>query len=283
MFFVYKKKRSWINLSGSIFCIITILVFSFTTIAGAESIVTQSTSNNVNLRTEGYGFDCGVGMEFCPNWTDWSWLQDDPQIPGAVPTAISGAFNNQRGFYNQNNQAGGSMKAGSSSADIGMDVTQVALSPHFIMKFFNTPCPDAKLWGAPCTSVSPQGYTSSLVGNLRDSHNEFGFEIIIDKKTDPLDPYYQEFDIFYIVDYANDSTGDLYGDANIYYEKRVTEMDVSMIEMGGGPVFNTYTVTGTATSNGGYTPTNWNAACQTGCTSDPETSNWPTHPWDILP
>jgi hypothetical protein len=105
---------------------------------------------------------------------------------------------------------------------------------------------------------------------LRDLHNEYGFDIVVDKKMDPLEPYYQRFQENYAVDSQQDVNGNMVGQADVNYEKIVTEED----PMNPG-VFNRYTVTGTATSNGG-TGT-YTSQCQTNCVTDPET-DW-SHPW----
>ncbi|MBI5197766.1 MAG: hypothetical protein HZA19_04065, partial [Nitrospirae bacterium] len=75
---------------------------------------------------------------------------------------------------------------------------------------------------------------------------------------------------YYSVDSQTDANGNMVGQADVSYEKIVTEEDPA-----NPGVFNRYTVTGTATS-GGMTG-NYSSQCDSGCTTDPETG-W-SHPW----
>lgn len=161
---------------------------------------------------------------------------------------------------------GANVTPGGSGATLGQTATQtVQDSPHFSIKFFNAP-------SAPGTTATT-GVTSSPSAGLRTQHNEFGFEVVIDKKTDPLEPYYQKFYIPYTtVDSTQASTtGDMSGNATGIYSKEVTEMSPN-----NPGVYNRYTVTGTFTSTGNSYSSNSN--CTTGCTTDNEgqwRSQWP--------
>ena len=116
--------------------------------------------------------------------------------------------------------------------------------------------------------------TSQPTGSLREQHNEFGFEVVIDKKTDPLEPYYMKFYIPYTtVDSTqttgSDTGGGMVGNATGIYAKEVTEMDQN-----NPGVFYRYTVTGTFTSTG-----------SSYSSSDSCVSGGPTDegPWPVVP
>ncbi|MBI5038850.1 MAG: hypothetical protein HZC13_03665 [Nitrospirae bacterium] len=155
---------------------------------------------------------------------------------------------------------------GGSGAALGQTATTtIQDGPHFTTKYYNAP-------SAPNTTATT-GVTSSPSGNLRAQHNEFGFEVTVDKKTDPLEPYYQKFYIPYVtVDSTQaDTTGNMTGTATGIYSKEVTEMDPN-----NPGVFYRYTVTGTYTSTGNSYSSS--SSCDTGCTSDSEgqwRSQWP--------
>lgn len=167
-----------------------------------------------------------------------------------------------------NNQKGVGVIPGGSAATLGQTAYMTIVEPHFVVKFFNAP-------SAPDTTYT-FGVISTPSGNLREQHNEFGFEVIIDKKTDPLEPYYLKFYVPYsTVDSAQVSdTGEITlspdcdgtVEACGIYSKEITEMDPS-----NPGVFNRYTITGTFTSTGtNYTT---GSTCETGCTTDDE-SYW---------
>ena len=161
---------------------------------------------------------------------------------------------------NFDTQYGNSLIPGGSSASMGQTANMTIGEPHFTMRFFNAP-------SAPNTTYT-SGTTSNPSGSLRDQHNEFGFEVVVDKKTDPLEPYYMRFYVPYttVESTQTDTTGDMTGDATGIYSREVTEMDPN-----NPGVFNRYVITGTYTSNGSnYTS---GSDCETGCTYyDPQ---WP--------
>ncbi len=163
-----------------------------------------------------------------------------------------------------NTQFGSGVIPGGSSAQLEQSADVTIGEPHFRVKFFNTP-------SAPDTT-STAGVSSSPSGSLRAQHNEFGFEVVIDKKNDPLEPYYLKFFVPYTtIDSSQDNQGNMAGSATGTYYKEITEMN----PMNPG-VFNRYTVTGTFTSTGSSYSASSN--CDTGCTSDNEwswRSNWP--------
>ena len=166
----------------------------------------------------------------------------------------------------QSTDKGANVTPGGSSAALGQTATQtIQDGPHFSIKYFNAPL-------APNTTATT-GVTSSSSAGLRTQHNEFGFEVVIDKKTDPLEPYYQKFYIPYatVDSTQTDTTGDMSGNATGIYSKEITEMDPN-----NPGVFNRYTVTGTYTSTGSSYSSNSN--CTIGCTTDNEgqwRSQWP--------
>lgn len=162
-------------------------------------------------------------------------------------------------------QKGAGVTSGGSGSALGQTATTTIGEPHFYVRYYNAP-------SAPNTTAT-SGVTSNLSAGLREQHNEFGFEVVVDKKTDPLEPYYLKFYIPYTtVDSTQvDTTGDMTGNATGTYSKEITEMDPN-----NPGVFNRYTITGTFTSTGGtYTSS---SSCDTGCTSDGEgqwRSQWP--------
>lgn len=164
-----------------------------------------------------------------------------------------------------NTQYGAGVIPGGSGAQLEQSADITIGEPHFAVRFYNVP-------SAPDTTAT-SGVTSGPSGNLRAQHNEFGFEVVVDKKTDPLEPYYLKFYIPYTtVDSTQDSGGVMSGNASGTYYKEITEMN----PMNPG-VFNRYTVTGTFTStgDGSYNAT---SSCESGCTSDEEwswRSQWP--------
>ena len=259
----------WVRVSGLALCLgLALLSFEAPMTWAqppAETTWEQhQTTLSVNRREPGYGIDpstdCsdmdGNGMithDECGD-RDWSWTAMDPQIPAAF-----------------NNQNGAGVPAGNSPARVSQDgETRVTQEPHFSLSFYNRP-------SAPGTTASA-GYTSTGDGSLRAHHNEFGFDIVVDKKNDPLEPYYLRFTIpYFAVDSTTDVNGDMIGEASITYEKIVVEQDPDQ-----PGVFHRYTVTGTATSSG--TTGSWSSTCVSGCPTDsngfmydPETG-W-THPW----
>lgn len=170
-------------------------------------------------------------------------------------------------FPNQaiNTQQGAGVIPGGSGAALGQTAAITVSEPHFTVRYYNAP-------SAPGTTAT-SGVTSSPSAGLREQHNEFGFEVAVDKKTDPLEPYYLKFYIPYTtVDSTQvESTGDMTENATGAYSKEITEMDPN-----NPGVFNRYTITGTFTSTGGaYTSS---SSCETGCTSDDEgqwRAQWP--------
>lgn len=162
-------------------------------------------------------------------------------------------------------QKGNGVIPGGSNASMGQTVSTTVSEPHFTIKYFNAP-------SAPNTTAT-SGVTSSSSAGLRAQQNEFGFEVVIDKKTDPLEPYYLKFSIPYTTVNSTQSatTGDMTGNASGIYAKEVTEMDPN-----NPGVFYRYTVTGTYTSTGNSYSSSSN--CTTGCVTDNESqwrSNWP--------
>jgi len=162
-------------------------------------------------------------------------------------------------------QQGNGVTPGGSGAALGQTATTVVSAPHFSVKYYNAP-------SAPGTTAT-SGVTSSPSAGLRAQHNEFGFEVVVDKKTDPLEPYYLKFYVpYYTVDSTQEaSTGGMTGAAAGIYSKEITEMDPN-----NPGVFNRYTITGTFTSTSGAY--NASSNCNTGCTSDGEwgwRSQWP--------
>lgn len=164
-------------------------------------------------------------------------------------------------------QNGNNVIPGGSGAALGQTATQTLNDgPHFTIKFYNTP-------SAPGTTYT-SGVTSSPSASLREQHNEFGFEVVIDKKTDPLEPYYLKFYIPYTtVDSTQDTTGAMAGDATGTYSKEITEMDPN-----NPGVFNRYTITGNFTSNGANSSYGCDPTKTPDCNADVEgswRSNWP--------
>jgi len=162
-------------------------------------------------------------------------------------------------------QKGNGVVAGGSGAALGQTSTTLVSEPHFSVKYYNAPV-------APGTTAT-SGVTSQPSGNLTSQHNEFGFEVVVDKKTDPLEPYYLKFSIPYTtVDSTQSSVdGSMTGNATGIYSKEITEMDPN-----NPGVFYRYTVTGTFTSTGNSYSSSSN--CVTGCTTDEEASwraQWP--------
>ncbi len=162
-------------------------------------------------------------------------------------------------------QKGSGVIPGGSGALLGQTATTTVIQPHFSARYYNAP-------SAPNTTAT-FGVTSSPSGGLRAQHNEFGFDVVVDKKTDPLEPYYLKFYIPYTtVDSTQvDTTGTMTGNATGVYSKEVTEMDPN-----NPGVFNRYTITGTYTSTGNAYTSGSN--CDTGCTTDTEgqwRSQWP--------
>lgn len=162
-------------------------------------------------------------------------------------------------------QKGKNLIPGSSSASLGQTASSTVSEPHFVIKYFNAP-------SAPDTTAT-SGVTSGTSGNLRAQHNEFGFEVVVDKKTDPLEPYYLKFSVPYatVDSTQSTSTGDMTGLASGEYAKEVTEMNPN-----NPGVFYRYTITGTYTSTGNSFSSSSN--CTTGCTTDNEAqwrAQWP--------
>lgn len=161
-------------------------------------------------------------------------------------------------------QKGNNVTPGGSGATLGQTATTTVSEPHFSIKYFNAPSAE--------NTTATSGVTSGPSGNLRSQHNEFGFEVVVDKKTDPLEPYYLKFSIPNITVDSTQSgtTGEMSGIANGEYVKEITEMNPN-----NPGVFYRYTVTGTFTSeSNSFTSTN----CTSGCTEDTEEqyrANWP--------
>lgn len=167
-----------------------------------------------------------------------------------------------------NTQKGVGIISGGTTDAIGQTATQtINDGPHFTIRYYNAP-------SAPGTTYTSGVTSNPIAGNLRQQHNEFGFEVVVDKKTDPLEPYYLKFYIPYITVESNQvlGTGVMSGNATGNYYKDITEMDPN-----NPGVFNRYTVTGTFTSTGNTST--FSSTCQTGCTTDPEQwrqqMNWP--------
>lgn len=167
-----------------------------------------------------------------------------------------------------NTQKGNGVTPGGSGAALGQTSTTEVLQPHFSVRYYNAPL-------APGTTAT-SGVSSQPSGSLRNQHNEFGFEVVVDKKTDPLEPYYMKFSIPYTTVDSTQSNqpgteGNMVGNATGIYSKEVTEMDPNT-----PGVFYRYTVTGTYTSTGNAYSSSSN--CVTGCTTDDEASwraKWP--------
>ncbi|MCC6544426.1 MAG: hypothetical protein IT392_07990 [Nitrospirae bacterium] len=160
-------------------------------------------------------------------------------------------------------QKGNGITPGGSGASFGQTSTTLVSEPHFTVKYFNAP-------SAPGTTAT-SGVTSQPSGGLTGQHNEFGFEITVDKKTDPLEPYYLKFSIPYTTVDSSQSGGNMVGNATGVYSKEVTEMDPN-----NPGVFYRYTITGTYMSTGNSYSSSSN--CTIGCTSDQEStwrSQWP--------
>jgi len=162
-------------------------------------------------------------------------------------------------------QKGNGVVAGGGGAALGQTTTTLVSEPHFSVRYYNAPV-------APDTTAT-SGVTSQPSGSLTNQHNEFGFEVVVDKKTDPLEPYYLKFSMPYTtVDSTQSSqSGDMVGNATGIYSKEITEMDPN-----NPGVFYRYTITGTYTSTGNSYSSSSN--CVTGCTTDDEASwrsQWP--------
>ncbi|MBI5192662.1 MAG: hypothetical protein HZA08_04360 [Nitrospirae bacterium] len=161
-------------------------------------------------------------------------------------------------------QKGNNVTPGGSSASLGQTTTTTVSEPHFKLNYFNAP--------SAANTTATSGVTSGPSGNLRAQHNEFGFEVVVDKKTDPLEPYYLKFSVPNItVDSTQSSTtGDMTGTAAGEYAKEITEMNPN-----NPGVFYRYTVTGTFTSeSNSFT----SSTCTSGCTNDNEAqwrAQWP--------
>jgi hypothetical protein len=173
-------------------------------------------------------------------------------------------------FPNQgvDTRMGNGVIMGGSGAALGQTATQtINDGPHFTTKFYNAP----SATGTTYTS----GVTSTPSASLREQHNEFGFEVVIDKKTDPLEPYYLKFYIPYTtVDSTQlDTTGEMSGVATGTYSKEITEMDPN-----NPGVFNRYTITGNFRSNGANSSYGCDPTKTPDCSVDVEgswRSNWP--------
>ena len=220
---------------------------------------------------------------------------NDRTVKGFDPASITCTDQNGNGWIDQgecswgdtstpwfadpasDTQNGNGVIAGGSGAALGQTATMLIKEPHFKVSYYNSP-------SAPGTTAT-SGMTSQPSGSLREQHNEFGFEVVVDKKTDHLEPYYMKFYIPYTtVDSAQDlTTGDMATNPDCTgpvgtmscgtYSKEITEMDPN-----NPGVFYRYTVTGTFTNNG----TDYSYGCDPtldqDCTVDQETdwrSSWP--------
>ncbi len=256
-----KSCRILINKGSLILLIICVVILSLhvdDVFAENMNAETDSNTGTFNDR-EVKGFDPDTSIT-CIDSDGNGWMSSDEcSWDGSTSTPW---FANP----SADTQNGTGVSPGGSGATLGQTATTtIEDGPHFTIKYYNEP-------SAPNTTYE-YGVTSTPSGSLREQHNEFGFEVVIDKKTDPLEPYYLKFYIPYTtVDSTQlDSTGEMSGDATGIYSKEVTEMDPN-----NPGVFNMYTITGTFTSTGSsYTVS---SSCDTGCTSDEEwqwRSQWP--------
>ena len=235
----------------------SIFLLSFSTTAMAEGTIQQT-----NLEKGTYndrstkGFDPATITCTDLNGNGWTDQGECSWGDTSTPWFPNASVDTQKGS--------GVIPGGSSSA-LGQTATITVSEPHFTIKYYNAP-------SAPNTTAA-YGVTSTASAGLRTQHNEFGFEVVVDKKTDPLEPYYLKFIVPYntVDSTQSDTTGDMTGNATGIYSKEVTEMDPN-----NPGVFYRYTITGTYTSTGNsYTSS---SSCDTGCTSDSEgewRSQWP--------
>ena len=163
-------------------------------------------------------------------------------------------------------QKGNGVIAGGSGAALGQTAAMLIEEPHFRVRYYNAP-------SAPGTTAT-SGMTSRPSGSLRGQHNEFGFEVVIDKKTDPLEPYYMKFYIPYTTVDSTQSTPDsggvMVGNATGIYSQEITEMDLTI------PVFlQIYSDRDIHEYGNSYSTS---SSCETGCTSDEE-STWRSGHW----
>ena len=242
----------------SYFLLLTsICLLSFTVSAMAEGTIQQTNSEKGTYNDRSTkGFDPTTITCTDLNGNGWTDQGECSWGDTSTPWFPNASVDTQKGS--------GVIPGGSSSA-LGQTATITVSEPHFTIKYYNAP-------SAPNTTAT-YGVTSTASAGLRTQHNEFGFEVVVDKKTDPLEPYYLKFIVPYntVDSTQSDTTGDMTGNATGIYSKEVTEMDPN-----NPGVFYRYTITGTYTSTGNsYTSS---SSCDTGCTSDSEgewRSQWP--------
>jgi len=231
-------------------------IFIFSTTALAETAAVEMHSGTFNDRSV-KGFD--PANITCTDSNGNGWIDQGECSWGdtSTPWFADPASDTQKG---------NGVIAGGSGAALGQTAAMLIKEPHFTVRYYNAP-------SAPGTTAT-SGMTSQPSGSLREQHNEFGFEVVVDKKTDPLEPYYMKFYVPYTtVDSTQttqpDSGGEMVGNATGIYSKEITEMDPN-----NPGVFYRYTVTGTFTSTGNSYSSSSN--CETGCPTDE--GPWPVSP-----
>ncbi len=240
-----------------------LLVMSGAAGAEGDNLLTSSTKGTycANGRDPVNNVPCTNGFDpaniTCTDQNGNGWIDQGECSWGdtSTPWIANSAINTQKGS---------GVVAGGSGAALGQTSTTIVSEPHFTVRYYNAPV-------APGTTAT-SGVTSTPSGSLTNQHNEFGFEVVVDKKTDPLEPYYLKFYTPYVtVDSTQSGEGSMVGNATGIYAKEVTEMDPN-----NPGVFYRYTVTGTYTSTGNSYSSSSN--CVTGCTTDNEAtwrSQWP--------
>jgi len=271
--FLMKKAFGKLNLAAFI-----LMCFVITDTAGAAGSYSSATSpESYQQTTVSNGTYCAKGVNPTTGM---------PCTTGFDPANITCTDQNGNGWIDQgecswgdtstpwfsdpalDTQKGSGVTPGGSGTALGQTSMTLVSEPHFSVRYYNAPL-------APGTTAT-SGVTSQPSGSLREQHNEFGFEVVVDKKTDPLEPYYLKFSIPYTTVDSTQSTqagteGNMAGNATGIYSKEITEMDPN-----NPGVFYRYTVTGTYTSTGNSYSSSSN--CETGCTTDEEASwrsQWP--------
>ena len=249
------NKWSLINKSNLYTLTVVILLLKANAFAAGGYNETNSQKGTHNERTT-KGFDPATIV--CVDANGNGWIDQGECTWGDTSTPW---FPNPA----MDTQKGSGVIPGGSSTSLAQTSTTSVSEPHFSIKYFNAP-------SAPNTTAT-SGVSSSSSAGLTSQHNEFGFEVVVDKKTDPLEPYYMKFSVPYTTVNSTQSstTGDMTGNATGAYAKDVTEMDPN-----NPGVFYRYTITGTYTSTGNSYSSSSN--CTTGCTTDNEAqwrSTWP--------
>lgn len=257
-----KKVLGKLNLAVLLF-----MCFVISDSANAEGSYQQTTSEKGTYCAK--GVDPTTGMP-CTNGFDPSTIECiDSNGNGWIDQGECSWGDTSTPWFSNpavDTQKGNGVTAGGSGGALGQTSTALVSEPHFTVKYYNAP-------SAPGTTAT-YGVTSQPSGSLREQHNEFGFEVTVDKKTDPLEPYYLKFSIPYTTVDSTQSTqagaeGNMTGNATGIYSKEVTEMDPN-----NPGVFYRYTVTGTFTSTGNSYSSSSN--CETGCPTDE--GPWPVSP-----